>query len=62
MGAAQLALNAFIPRIIWLSLNLLSNNARVVAYVKKQGRPVSQDMYSLVQQIIKWSVVRAAHG
>ena len=40
--------------IIGQDLVLMSNNATVVTYLKKQGRTVSLDIYRLAQDMVGW--------
>ena len=50
--AVQLALNAFLTRVLGELVILMNDNATVVACLKKQGSIVSRVMYSLAQKIV----------
>ena len=55
MKAAQLTLNAFLPRILGKLVILMSNNTTVVAYLKKQKGAVCGVMCSLIRDIMTWT-------
>ena len=54
MKVIQHPLNAFLLRIVGKSVMLLSDNATMVAYLKKHGDTVSRVTYSVAQEIVEW--------
>ena len=52
MKVIQLALTAFRDQIMGESVDLMSDNATVVAYMKKQGGTVFQILCDLAQEIL----------
>ena len=57
--AVQLALSAILPRVMWESIVLISDNTMVLAYLEKQGEAISQDMHASAGDS---QMVGAAHG
>ena len=55
MKLVPLALNAFLPRILGEADVLMSDNATVVAYLKKQWGTVSKVLCSLAQETVTWT-------
>ena len=60
MKVVQLALNIFLSGLLKESIALMSNNATVVACLKRQGGTVSRVICSLAQEIMAWSQLQLA--
>ena len=55
MNEIQLTLNVFLPRILGVSVVLMSDSATMMACLKKQRGSVSRVMCILAQEIMAWT-------